>query len=217
MFRPRHRSRTSGAGVRAVRQRRLLVVPDFRLARRPSSTSCGRSRFSTALAGSRRLPSSSWRSRRSPTSPWRIGARRSATTTRCKTNRTRKNPRAVLARLGPTPRGAAGKGADAPARKAFSARSRRCGARANGATRRVNYMHAMEQLHQQFPDDDEVTTFYAVALLSAARALDDNDVPLRDEGGRAGDGRLQAQSEASGRAALRHPRIRRSDSCAAGA
>jgi hypothetical protein len=34
-------------------------------------------------------------------------------------------------------------------------------------------MRAMERLHQQFPDDDEVTAFYALSLLSAARAQDD--------------------------------------------
>jgi hypothetical protein len=34
-------------------------------------------------------------------------------------------------------------------------------------------MHAMERLHKQFPNDDEVTTFYALALLSGARALND--------------------------------------------
>ncbi len=31
-------------------------------------------------------------------------------------------------------------------------------------------MHAMERLHEQFPKDDEVTTFYALSLLSGARA-----------------------------------------------
>ena len=40
--------------------------------------------------------------------------------------------------------------------------------------RRVAYMKAMERLHQQFPADDEVTTFYALSLLSGARATNDD-------------------------------------------
>ena len=32
----------------------------------------------------------------------------------------------------------------------------------------------MERLHEQFPQDDEVTTFYALSLLAAARAQDDS-------------------------------------------
>ena len=35
-------------------------------------------------------------------------------------------------------------------------------------------MKAMERLHQQFPADDEVTTFYALSLLSGARATNDD-------------------------------------------
>jgi hypothetical protein len=35
-------------------------------------------------------------------------------------------------------------------------------------------MHAMERLYRQFPDDDEVKTFFALSLLSAARAEDDD-------------------------------------------
>ena len=35
-------------------------------------------------------------------------------------------------------------------------------------------MEAMERLHKQFPNDDEVTTFYALSMLSAARATDDS-------------------------------------------
>jgi hypothetical protein len=44
--------------------------------------------------------------------------------------------------------------------------------------RRVAYMHAMERLHKQFPTDDEVTTFYALSLLSGARALNDDSFRL---------------------------------------
>ena len=82
-----------------------------------------------------------------------------------------KNPREVLARLGPNAGRAAGQGADAAREGIPRRRSRRSGARATGAPRRVAYMQAMERLHKQFPNDDEVTTFYALSLLSGARAL----------------------------------------------
>ena len=40
--------------------------------------------------------------------------------------------------------------------------------------RRVAYSATMGDLHEKYPDDDEIATFYAVSLLSAARALGDN-------------------------------------------
>jgi hypothetical protein len=84
-----------------------------------------------------------------------------------------KNPRAILARLGP----------DSAARIALAPTEREKGfmraiealwGEGDWRARRVAYMNAMERLHQQFPKDDEVTTFYALSLLSGARALDDN-------------------------------------------
>ena len=51
-------------------------------------------------------------------------------------------------------------------------------------------MQAMERLHKQFPDDDEVTTFYALSLLSGGARDRRQHVPAGDEGRRAGDGRL---------------------------
>jgi tetratricopeptide (TPR) repeat protein len=39
-------------------------------------------------------------------------------------------------------------------------------------------MEEMARLHREFPDDDEVTTFYAVSLLSGARALEDSTFRL---------------------------------------
>jgi hypothetical protein len=44
-------------------------------------------------------------------------------------------------------------------------------------------MDAMARLHQEFPDDDEVTTFYAVSLLSGARALEDKTSRLEVKAG----------------------------------
>ena len=39
--------------------------------------------------------------------------------------------------------------------------------------RRVAYMEAMEQLHEDYPDDPEVAAFYALSMLSAVAATDD--------------------------------------------
>ena len=85
-----------------------------------------------------------------------------------------KNPRAVLARLGPT---AAARLAKAPTarEKGFLQAVEALWAEGdNWRARRVAYMNAMERLHAQFPDDDEVTAFYALSLLSGARATDDS-------------------------------------------
>ncbi|MCH7824607.1 MAG: hypothetical protein IH849_07385, partial [Acidobacteria bacterium] len=40
--------------------------------------------------------------------------------------------------------------------------------------RRVAYAEAMGRLHEQYPDDDEIATFYAVSLLSASAAVGDD-------------------------------------------
>src|SRR5215207_3319095 len=84
-----------------------------------------------------------------------------------------KSPREVLARLGATP---AARLAKAPTdrEKAFLQAVEILWGEGEWRTRRVGYMNAMERLSQQYPDDDEAKTFYAVALLSGARALDDN-------------------------------------------
>ena len=133
------------------------------------------------------------RRRRSQTSRWRTGARRSATTIRSTAEQDGKNPRAVLARLGPDTAARLAK-APTPREKGFLAGGRGAVGRGRLAARRVAYMQAMERLHKQFPDDDEVTTFYALSLLSGARALDDNTFRPEMQGRRAGDGRRPAQS-----------------------
>jgi hypothetical protein len=84
-----------------------------------------------------------------------------------------KNPRAVLARLGPTREARLAKAPTAREKGLLGAVELLWG-EGEWRDRRVKYMRAMEQLHAQYPNDDEVTTFYAVSLLSAARALDDN-------------------------------------------
>lgn len=84
-----------------------------------------------------------------------------------------KTPREVLARLGATP---AARLAKAPTarEKGFLQAIEVLWGEGEWRARRVGYMNAMERLHQQYPNDDEVTTFYAVSILSGARALDDN-------------------------------------------
>ena len=84
-----------------------------------------------------------------------------------------KNPRAVLARLGPTREARLAK-APTAREKGFLGAVELLWGEGDWRDRRVNYMRAMEQLHKQYPDDDEVTTFYAVSVLSAAHALDDD-------------------------------------------
>jgi tetratricopeptide (TPR) repeat protein len=83
------------------------------------------------------------------------------------------NPRAVLARLGATP---AERLAKAPTarEKGFLEAVEALWAEGEWRARRVAYMQAMERLHHAFPGDDEVTTFYSLSLLSAARAQDDS-------------------------------------------
>lgn len=84
-----------------------------------------------------------------------------------------KTPREVLARLGATPAERLRK-APTPREAGFlQAVEQLWGEGDDWRARRVAYMHAMERLHREYPKDDEVTTFYAVALLSGARALDD--------------------------------------------
>ncbi len=84
------------------------------------------------------------------------------------------NPRAVLKRLGPDTAARLAK-APTPREKGFLEAVEALWAEGpDWRTRKVAYMHAMERLHDQFPDDDEVTTFYALALLSGARAQNDD-------------------------------------------
>ena len=46
------------------------------------------------------------------------------------------------------------------------------------AERRIAYMEAMEGLHEQYPDDDEVAAFYALSLLQAVGPLGDDSFRL---------------------------------------
>jgi tetratricopeptide (TPR) repeat protein len=89
-----------------------------------------------------------------------------------------KNPRAVLARLGPDRAARLAKAPTAREKGFLEAVEELWAEGPDWRARRVAYMHAMERLHKQFPNDDEVTTFYALALLSGARALNDDSFRL---------------------------------------
>jgi tetratricopeptide (TPR) repeat protein len=85
-----------------------------------------------------------------------------------------KAPRDVLARLGATPAARLAKASTDREKGFLQAVEILWGPGDDWRSRRVGYMNAMERLSQQYPTDDEVKTFFAVSLLSGARALDDN-------------------------------------------
>jgi hypothetical protein len=85
-----------------------------------------------------------------------------------------KNPRAVLARLGPNREARVAK-APTPREKGFMEAVEALWAEGQEwRSRKVAYMQAMERLYKQFPNDDEVKAFFALSLLSAARATNDS-------------------------------------------
>jgi hypothetical protein len=83
-----------------------------------------------------------------------------------------RNPREILARLGKDTAARLAK-APTPREKGFLGAVEVLWGDGDWRARRVAYRHAMERLHEQFSSDDEVSTFYALSLLSAARAQDD--------------------------------------------
>src|SRR5262245_7130336 len=85
-----------------------------------------------------------------------------------------KNPRAVLARLGPNTDARMAKAPTAREKGFLGAVEALWADGPDWRQRRVAYKDAMEKLHKQFANDDEVTTFYARSMLSAARATNDD-------------------------------------------
>jgi tetratricopeptide (TPR) repeat protein len=97
-----------------------------------------------------------------------------------------KAPREVLAKLGPTPEARLAKAPSAREKgflRAVEALWADGPQKDDWRARRVAYMDQMARLHLEFPDDDEVTTFYAVSLLSGARALEDDSFRLEVRAG----------------------------------
>ncbi len=92
------------------------------------------------------------------------------------------SPRAVLARLAPT---RAERLAKAPTdrEKGLLNAVEILWGDGDWRDRRVGYMEAMGELREQYPDDDEIATFYAVSMLSAARARGDQSLRLEVRAG----------------------------------
>ena len=126
------------------------------------------------------------------------------------------NPRAALARLGAT---TAERLAKAPTarERGFLEAVEALWADGDYNERRVDYMHAMERLHGQFPDDHEVATFYALSLLSGSPRARRSVVTPGDAGRRDRAGCVRGEPEPSRRAPLRDPCLRRPHPRAAGA
>ncbi|MCY3731808.1 MAG: hypothetical protein OXF98_10745, partial [Rhodospirillaceae bacterium] len=85
------------------------------------------------------------------------------------------SPRQALQRLGATPAERMAK-AQTPREQGLLDAVERLWGDGEWRDRRVAYMEAMTALSAQYPDDDEIATFYALSLLSAARALRDDSL-----------------------------------------
>jgi len=83
------------------------------------------------------------------------------------------NPRKVLARLGSTRAARAAKAQTEREAGFLNAVEVLWSDEGGYDERRVAYMEAMADLYERYPNDHEVATFYAVATLSASRALRD--------------------------------------------
>jgi tetratricopeptide (TPR) repeat protein len=91
-------------------------------------------------------------------------------------------PRKALQRLGATP---AERMAKAPTdrEKGFLRAVEILWGEADPAERRVGYMEAMRDLYDSYPDDSEVTAFYALSTLSARSAIGDQSLRLKIRAG----------------------------------
>jgi hypothetical protein len=85
-----------------------------------------------------------------------------------------KNPRAVLARLGPDRAARLAKAPTAREKGFLGAVEDLWAESGDWRQRRLAYMRAMERLHKQYSTDDEVTAFYALSLLSGGAAVEDS-------------------------------------------
>ena len=92
------------------------------------------------------------------------------------------SPREALARLGATAEERLAKAPTAREKGLLEAVERLWG-EGSWQERRVAYMEAMARLHEQYPADDEIATFYALSMLSGARALGDDSLRLEVRAG----------------------------------
>ena len=93
------------------------------------------------------------------------------------------NPRAALARLGPTRAARAAMTPTDRERGFLEAVEVLWGEEGTYDERRVGYMEAMGRLYDRYPDDHEVATFYALSMLAGSRALGDQSLRLEVRAG----------------------------------
>ena len=93
------------------------------------------------------------------------------------------NPRAVLARLGPTRAARAAKAPTDREKGFLDAVEALWSEEGTYDERRVGYMEAMARLYERYPDDHEVATFYALSMLAGSRALGDQSLRLEVRAG----------------------------------
>ena len=93
------------------------------------------------------------------------------------------SPRETLKRLGPTPEARLAKAPTAREKGFMRAVEALWADGDDWRARRVAYMESMGRLHEAFPKDDEVKAFYAVSILSGARALQDETFRLEMRAG----------------------------------
>lgn len=91
-------------------------------------------------------------------------------------------PRGVLARLG-ADRAARAAKAPTDREKGFVNAVEELWGEGDSRQRRLAYMAAMERLYTQFPNDDEVKTFYALSIMGASSAVDDRTSRMRVKAG----------------------------------
>lgn len=92
------------------------------------------------------------------------------------------SPREALQRLGASP---AERLAKAPTQreKGLLGAVERLWGEGDWRERRIAYMEAMTELYEEYPDDDEIATFYALSMLSGARAMGDSSLRLEMRAG----------------------------------
>jgi tetratricopeptide (TPR) repeat protein len=91
----------------------------------------------------------------------------------------RDNPVKVLLRLGATREERVAKAPTAKEKGYVGAVDALFMGEGSPTERRIAYMEAMRRLHQSFPEDQEVATFYSLALLSAAGPMGDESLRTR--------------------------------------
>lgn len=92
------------------------------------------------------------------------------------------SPREVLRRLGATPAERLAKAPTAREKALLGAVEKLWGD-GEWRERRVAYMEAMTAVYNEHPDDDEIAIFYALSMLSGARALQDDSLRLEMQAG----------------------------------